>query len=167
VRRILLASAGIPGIFPARDLGESLYVDGAITGNILYGGRMGASNNFWERWRQFYPNDPIPRVRFWVIFNNQIRFPPEIIQEKWPDIIARASIMATQSATVDSIRHLYAMAEIAHLKRGADVQVRVISVPDDWLPPKPGVFQKEVMNNLADLGERLGADPANWSTNPP
>ena len=167
VRQILFASAGIPGIFPARDLGDSLYVDGAVTGNILYGGRIGESNSFWERWRQFYPNDPIPRVRYWVIFNNQFRFPPEIIQEKWPDILARASIMATQSATLESIRRLYAIAEIAHLKRGADVQVRVMAVPDDWLPPKPGVFQKEVMNNLADLGEHLGADPANWSTSSP
>ena len=33
------ASAGIPAIFPAREIGEYLYVDGAITGNILYGGR--------------------------------------------------------------------------------------------------------------------------------
>src|SRR5688572_25935099 len=39
VRRILLASAGIPGIFPARGIGEHLYVDGAITGNIIYAGR--------------------------------------------------------------------------------------------------------------------------------
>jgi hypothetical protein len=167
VRRILLASAGIPGIFPARGLGESLYVDGAITGNILYGGRIGESDSFWARWRQRYPNDPMPRMRYWVIFNNQMRFPPEIIQQKWPDIISRASIMGTQFATVDSIRHLYAIAEIAHLKFGADVEVRLMAVPDDWLPPKPGVFQKEVMDQLADLGERLGADPANWSAQSP
>jgi predicted acylesterase/phospholipase RssA len=35
VRNILLASAGIPAVFPARGIGEHLYVDGAITGNIL------------------------------------------------------------------------------------------------------------------------------------
>ena len=54
------------------------------------------------------------------------------------------------------------MAEIAKLKHGADVQVRVIAVPDDWVPPKPGTFVTEVMNNLADLGEKMGADPASW-----
>jgi len=37
-------------------------------------------------------------------------------------------------------------------------------VPGDWVPPKPGVFVAETMNNLADLGERMGADPASWQT---
>ena len=40
VHRILLASAGIPAVFPARAIGPHLYVDGAITGNILYGARV-------------------------------------------------------------------------------------------------------------------------------
>ena len=40
MHRILLASAGIPAVFPAREIGQHLYVDGAITGNILYGARI-------------------------------------------------------------------------------------------------------------------------------
>jgi hypothetical protein len=32
--------------------------------------------------------------------------------------------------------------------------------------PKPGVFVKETMNALADLGEKMGADPSTWSTSP-
>ena len=40
-------------------------------------------------------------------------------------------------------------------------------VPDDFVPPKPGVFVKETMNALADLGEKMGADPSTWSTSPP
>ena len=55
------------------------------------------------------------------------------------------------------------MAEISRLKRNADVEVRVVSIPGDWVPPVPGVFKKETMNNLADLGEKMGADPASWS----
>jgi predicted acylesterase/phospholipase RssA len=38
VHRILLASAGIPGAFPFREIDGALYVDGGVTGNILYGG---------------------------------------------------------------------------------------------------------------------------------
>jgi hypothetical protein len=30
-----------------------------------------------------------------------------------------------------------------------------------------GVFKKETMNTLADLGEKMGADPASWSDEPP
>ena len=167
MRKILLASAGIPGAFPARDIGVHLYVDGAVTGNILYGGRMREDESLLARWTAAYPRLPLPRLRYWVIFNNQVRFPPEITQERWPDIIGRATIMGTQTSTLNSIRHLYAKAEIERLKHKADVQVRLIAVPDDWVPPKPGTFVKEVMNELTDLGERMGADPASWRTESP
>lgn len=164
---ILLASAGIPGIFPSRDISQCLYVDGAITGNVLYGGRQRESDTLPAMWQAAYPGTPIPRIRYWVIFNNQLRFPPQVIPCRWPDIIGRASNISMQSATVNSFRHLYAIAEISRLKRGADVEVRVISVPDDWVPPEPGVFKKSVMNELSDIGQRLGADPSSWRTESP
>ena len=164
---VLLASAGIPAIFPARDIGEYLYVDGAITGNILFGGRAREQDSFPGRWHTLHPNRPMPRVRYWVIFNNQMRFPPEIVRERWPDIMSRATIMATQTSTKNSMRHLFAQAEIMRLKYGADVQVRVMAVPESWVPPKPGSFVSEVMNELADLGEKMGADPSSWLTEAP
>jgi hypothetical protein len=167
VRRILLASAGIPGAFPSRGIGQYLYVDGAITGNILYGGRAREDESLPALWRAKYPGVPMPRMRYWVIFNNQFRFPPQITQERWPDIMSRATIMSTQTSTVNSMRHLFAMAEIAKLKRNAELEVRVMAVPDEWVPPKPGTFVSEVMNNLADLGEQMGADPAKWRTEAP
>jgi predicted acylesterase/phospholipase RssA len=167
VHRILLASAGIPGAFPSRGIGPFLYVDGAITGNILYGGRTREGEGFHAMWAAKHPGVRPPRVRIWVIFNNQFRFPPQVTQERWPDIMTRATIMSTQTSTINSMRHLYAMAEIARLKHRVDMQVRVIAVPDDWVPPQPGTFVAEVMNNLADLGEKMGADPASWRTEAP
>ena len=167
VRKILLASAGIPGAFPARDLGVHLYVDGAITGNILYGGRVRENEGLPALWSATYPGRPLPRVRYWVIFNNQIRFPPEIVRERWPDIMSRATIMSTQTSTLNSIRHLYAKAEIERLKRKVDFEVRLISVPEDYVPSRPGTFVKEVMNELVDLGEKMGADPKSWQTEAP
>jgi hypothetical protein len=161
VRRILLASAGIPGIFPARGIGEHLYVDGAITGNILYAGRPRANESFPELWKAKRPEVPL-RIRYWVIFNNQFRFPPQVTPERWPDIIERASIMATQTSTINSMRHLFALAELAKFRHGVDIEVRVVAIPEEWAPRQPGTFVKEVMNDLADLGESMGADPASW-----
>ena len=43
VHSIMLASAGIPGAFPFRMIDNDLYVDGGVTGNIIYGGRRGKS----------------------------------------------------------------------------------------------------------------------------
>jgi len=167
LHRIVLASAGIPGIFPARSIGDYLYVDGAITGNILYAGQTREDRTLLARWKAAHPAAPLPRVRYWVIFNNQLRFPPQMTAERWPDLLNRATIMSTQTSTVNSIRHLYALAEIERLKQRADVEVRLIAVPEDWVPAKPGTFVKEVMNDLADLGERMGADPASWRTEAP
>jgi hypothetical protein len=167
VYSVLLASAGIPAIFPARSIGDYLYVDGAITGNVLYGGRAKEEDSFFGRWRAAYPKLTPPRIRYWVIFNNQLRFPPQVTQERWPDLMSRATIMSTQTSTVNSIRHLYAFAEVAELKYGMDVQVRVMAVPDSFVPSKPGSFVAEVMNTLADIGEQMGADPSSWRTEAP
>lgn len=167
LHRIVLASAGIPGIFPARSIGDYLYVDGAITGNILYAGQTREDRTLLARWKAAHPAAPLPRLRYWVIFNNQLRFPPQVTAERWPDLLNRATIMSTQTSTVNSIRHLYALAQIERLKQRADVEVRLISVPEDWVPAKPGTFVKEVMNDLADVGERMGADPASWRTEAP
>ena len=60
VRRLLLASAGIPAVFPARGIGEYLYVDGAITGNIIYGARR-AKRKAW--WRAGTPSTRASRCR--------------------------------------------------------------------------------------------------------
>ena len=167
VRRLLLASAGIPAVFPARGIGEYLYVDGAITGNIIYGGETREAEGLVARWHAKHPRRPLPRLRYWVIFNNQIRFPPQVTADRWPDIMRRTTIMATQTSTLNSLRHLYAMAEVARLKYKADIEVRLITVPEDYVPSKPGTFVPQVMNELADLGERMGAEPKNWRTEVP
>src|SRR5262249_34806165 len=53
---------------------QELYVDGGVTGNIQYGGRRGEENTIPAIWQKLYPELPIPKIRMWVIFNNQ--FPP-------------------------------------------------------------------------------------------
>jgi len=107
-----------------------------------------------------------PPLAFWVIFNNQFRPVPEVVAPNWVAVIQRSLETSTRAATSTAVRHLFAMAEISKLKRNADVEVRVVSIPPDWSPPVPGVFKKETMNNLADLGEKMGADPSSWRDKP-
>jgi hypothetical protein len=167
IHNIMLASAGIPGAFPFRMIDDQLYVDGGVTGNIVYGGRISEDHSLPALWQSAYPNLRIPKMRFWVIFNNQFRPVPVVTAPNWPAVIQRAMETSTRAATATAIRHLFAMAEISRLKRKADVEVRVVSIPGDWYPPVAGTFVKETMNNLADLGEKMGADPASWSNEPP
>jgi hypothetical protein len=167
IHNIMLASAGIPGAFPFRIIDGQLYVDGGVTGNIIYGGRIAEEDSLPAQWQKAYPNLPIPKFRFWVIFNNQFRPVPEVVAPNWPAVIQRSLETSTRAATATAVRHLFAMAEISQLKRHADVEVRVVSIPGDWFPPVPGTFVKETMNSLADLGEKMGADPKSWSDQPP
>jgi hypothetical protein len=167
IHNVMLASAGIPAAFPFRVIDDELYVDGGVTGNIIYGGRIAEEDSLPAIWQKTYPDVPIPKIRYWVIFNNQIRPLPQVTEPNWPAVIQRSLEMGTRAATLTSMRHLYAMAEISRLKRKADVEVRIVAIPADWVPPKPGVFIKETMNNLADLGLKMGADPASWRSDPP
>lgn len=163
IHDIMLASAGIPGAFPFQMIDNELYVDGGVTGNIIYGGRIAEEDSLPALWQKAYPNLPIPKIRYWVIFNNQFRPMPQVTPPNWPAVIQRSLETSTRAATATAVRHLFAMAEISRLKRKADVEVRVVSIPPDWAPPVPGVFVKETMNNLADLGEKMGTNPASWS----
>jgi Patatin-like phospholipase len=167
IHSIMLASAGIPGAFPFRMIDDELYVDGGVTGNIVYGGRISEDRSLPALWQQAYPNLPIPKMRFWVIFNNQFRPVPVVTAPNWPAVIQRAMETSTRAATATAVRHLFAINEISRLKRKADIEVRIVSIPGDWFPPVPGTFIKETMNNLSDLGEKMGADPASWSSEPP
>ncbi len=168
MRDVLLASAAIPAVFPPRLIDGSLYIDGGVSGNILYGGRRANANDtFVAQWQERFPGTPIPKIRYWVIFNNEVRWPPEVVQAKWSSVLSNSLTTSTRAATLNSIRALFLNAKVAHLTYGADVEVRFVAVPDGWVQPEPGVFKKKTMNALADLGEKMGADPANWRTTAP
>ncbi|MFZ4575088.1 MAG: hypothetical protein ACOYN0_11865, partial [Phycisphaerales bacterium] len=92
---------------------------------------------------------------------------PEVVPGRWMSIVQRSLEVSVRESTLTAIRHLHSKAEVARLKRHAAVEVRVISIPAEWVPPVKGEFKRETMNALADLGARMGADPASWSTEIP
>jgi predicted acylesterase/phospholipase RssA len=167
IYRILLASAGVPGVFPFRVIDGSIHVDGGITGNILYGGPRREEEAPLAAWTALYPHLPVPTVRYWVVFNNQLRPLPQVTAPTWPAVVMRSLEMFTRGASLTAIRHLFAMAEIARLKHGGAVEIRFVALPNDFVRPKPGVFMRETMNALADLGEKMGADSSTWITSQP
>ena len=69
----------------------------------------------------------------------------------WLAIVRRSLETATRASTATAVRHLYAMAEIARLKRKAEAEVYIVSIPGDWAPPVAGTFVKETMNNLSSF----------------
>src|SRR5262245_15304174 len=106
---IMLASAGIPAAFPHREIDGEMYVDGGITGNIIYGGQISEEESLPALWQKRYPGIPIPKLRIWVIFNNQVHMAPAVVRPRWPDIMSRSMELSSRSATLTAMRHLYAM----------------------------------------------------------
>jgi hypothetical protein len=159
---ILMASAAIPAVFPAVSVDDSLYADGGVTANVLLRLDPHSPDSFLQRWRKAYPERPLPRVRYWVIINNQLHQPPKTVQPKWPGIVAPSLATAIRCATLAEVRWLAAEADFVNTKWGTDIEVRVTAIPDEWRAPVPGDFKKENMESLADLGRRMGADPKSW-----
>ena len=69
---------------------DELYVDGGVTGNIIYGGRIAEEDGIAARWRSAVPGRPVPKLRYWVIFNNWIRPHPQVTPPNWPAVVTRA-----------------------------------------------------------------------------
>jgi patatin-like phospholipase len=164
---ILLASSGIPGAFPYREIDGAMLVDGFVTANITFGARVPEERRLPALWQQLYPGVRMPRFRYWVVFNNQLHAAPTVVPARWLDIMERSIEVSARAGSLTSMRQLYLLAEVARLKRDADIEVRFIAIPDAWRAPRSGTFIKETMNDLADLGEKVGADPANWISEPP
>jgi len=167
--QVLLASAAIPGAFPPRQIDGSLYVDGGLTGNVLIGGPQARPEDetLVANWAARYPGTPIPKIRYWIILNNELRWPPAVVQEKMLDIVSAGMTASTRSATINCVRLLILQADLARLRYHADIDVHIVSVPDGWVAPKAGTFVPESMNALADLGKKMGADPSSWRTSIP
>jgi predicted acylesterase/phospholipase RssA len=169
MQQVLLASSAVPGVFPPRQIDGVLYVDGGLTGNVLIGGPQARADNetLVATWLATYPQLAIPKIRYWIIFNNEMRWPPATVSERMAAVVSAGMTASTRSATINCMRLLLLQADLSRLRYQADIEVRIVSVPNGWVAPKPGTFVPETMNALADMGEKMGADPASWSTSIP
>lgn len=166
---IVLASAAIPGMFPPREMNGYLYVDGGVEGNFYYGGHPSKpDDNFGGIWKRKHPDIPIPKTRYWVIINGNLRESPKTSQTGWVSIARRSLEVSVGSEQVVSLRQLYAMAELNELRGLGQVEVRWIAINE---PLKDGVFPKvfdnKEMRRLSNLGERLGRDQNSWNLTSP
>lgn len=162
VQDMFLASAAIPAVFPPVEIDDRMYVDGGVTANVFL--RLDPKNpqGLIQKWRTQHPDKKMPKVRFWIIINNQLSAPPRTVQRKWTDVMSPSLATAIRSATVAEVRWLAAQADYTNAVFGTDIEVRVVAIPDAWRAPVEGDFKKETMDSLADLGRKLGADPTSW-----
>lgn len=164
---ILLASSAVPGAFPPVKIGPYLYADGAISTNILYNASLRSSSGLAAVWAAEYPGVRMPLARFWVVINSQLDPVPQITQLRWVDVTRIALAIAVREATSTSLQNLSAQLELLNAGGTARTELRYVSIPDDWRAGSAARFDAATMRSLAELGMRMGRDPASWRTRVP
>ena len=117
-----------------------MYVDGGVTGNIIYGGRIAEEDSLVGRaGSKQYPDLPIPKMRYWVIFNNQFRPTPQVTEPQ----LARGRHAQPRDGHPRRDAHRRCVTcsrwrRSRGSKRKADVEVRIVSIPGDWTAAQGG-----------------------------
>jgi predicted acylesterase/phospholipase RssA len=160
----LMASSAIPAAFPPVEIDGSLYVDGGATANIWAVRDQGQPESVLQQWIRRNPGRTPPTVRIWVIINNQL-FPDEPnAKREWIDLASRGLSIMLRSTMLKDLR-LTAYAAIGvDEKMPGEIEFRFVAIPDEWVPPVKGDFQKPTMQALVELGRKMGADPGSWRT---
>jgi predicted acylesterase/phospholipase RssA len=163
----LMASSAIPAVFPPVEMDGSLFVDGGATANIWAVRDQSQPHSVLQRWLKANPGKKPPKIRIWVIVNNQL-FPKNgDAKREWIDLAGRGvSIMLRSTMLKDLHLTAYAALEVDE-KMPGEIEFRFIAIPDEWVPPVKGTFKRETMQSLVELGRKLGADTRSWRTTIP
>ncbi len=162
--RPLRASAAIPGAFSPVEVEGSLHVDGAVYGQIHVLSDMSVVDRVVAGWRQKAgPDAPLPKIRYWVILNNRLKVTNKTIQPHWGDCSLRSIELMLNAQIAAPLNRLTLFVDSMRMKHKLDVELRWVQIPADWTsPPDVSDFHPSVTNSLADLGRRMGSDPASW-----
>ena len=165
--RILRASSAIPGAFPPVMLDGDLYVDGGVVANIVYDANARSPGSPTSVFRREYPGVPLPKIRLWVLVNNQLGGHPGVAQPTWTAVAARSLAASIRASVVASLRRLALETYLARELEKIDMEMRFVAIPQEWKQAADCMFMKETMESLARLGLQMGADPKSWRTDEP
>ena len=167
IHSALLASSAIPGAFPPIEIDGMYYADGGATSNVFIASFPGPDGPM-VRFKTRHPDAPLPKVRVWVLVNQQLKPQHAITQPKWISISARALGTLTSTTQLFALTWIKDMVKEAREERGLEAELHLISIPMDAPKKKTKeMFDQEYMLALEELGRKMGADPSNWTTEVP
>ena len=152
-RKVLLASASFPIVFPPVEIDGHLFGDGAARSNIVILG-MGGS----ER-----PPPPLYGAGNLYLINNGVQqSPPAALRRALGDVAATTvSVMMDQSMLTALTRSYFGAKFLGY-------NFRMASIPDNVnVGNDPLAFDPKIMRAAFDAGRALGKAPDPWTTVPP
>jgi len=162
IHEILLASSAIPGVFPPIEMDEMLYADGGATSNLFLASfpkEDGPAARFLER----NPEASLPKVRIWILVNQQLLPQPVVTQPRWMSVSGRSLATLASTGQLFALDLIKVVVQHAEQDRGIEAELHYVAIPED--APKQAtkeMFEKKYMLQLQELGRRMGADPSSW-----
>ena len=151
-RKVLLASASFPIIFPPVEIDGHLFVDGAARSNVVVPGMGGTQK----------PNPPLYGPgNLYLIDNGRITQPPEALRRALGNVAATTiSVMMEQSMQTALIRSYFGAKVLGY-------SYKMVGIPDDV---KIGndvlAFDPTQMRAAFDSGRALAIQPDPWHSAP-
>jgi Patatin-like phospholipase len=152
-RKVLLASASFPIVFPPVEIDGHLFVDGAARSNLVVPGMGGETR----------PPPPLYGPgNFYLIDNGRLKNPPEALKRAIGEIAATTvGVMMDQSMQTALTRSFVGTLVLGY-------NFSMISIPDDIdIGKDPLAFDPEMMRAAFDAGRALGKQPSPWANAPP
>jgi hypothetical protein len=152
-RKVLLASASFPIVFPPVEIDGHLFIDGAARSNIVILGMGGT-----ER-----PPPPLYGAGNLYLINNGVEHsPPEALRRALGDVAATTvSVMMDQSMLTALTRSYFGAKFLGY-------NFKMASIPDSVkVGNDPLAFDPKIMRAAFDAGRALGKQRDPWVTVPP
>lgn len=165
MRTILLASCSIPAAFPPIEIDGCLHVDGGASEQLFGIARAEPFVALIQEVQRLRPNAKTPRVRQWTIVNGKLDLDPKGTPIDWPSVAGRSISQMTYSMTWSALHRQRLASDLINAALPGACEFRFVAIPQDFQSPTgETIFEPAYMRALADLGEKMGRDPASWRT---
>lgn len=162
-RKVLLASASVPGVFPPVRFPvtangqsfEELHVDGGPTREVFF-----APSDFSFKVIDKAFGKPIPR-RLYIIRNGKLGPEFMVTKETTLGIAQRSLETLTKNQGIGDLIRMYTRA------KDDKIDYNLVAIPDDFKAPRPKPFDQGYMQKLYSAGLDVGRHPITWMKAPP
>jgi len=152
-RKVLLASASFPIVFPPVEIDGHLFVDGAARSNIVVPGMGGKTK----------PDPPLHgKGNVFIIDNGRLIHPPEALRRDLGDVAATTiSVMMDQSMQTALMRSYFGTQFLGY-------KFNMVAIPDSVdIGNDPLVFDPKQMRAAFDAGRTMAKQANPWKSSPP
>jgi len=165
-RRVMLASASIPIVFPpvlfnveaGGDSYDEMHVDGGVGARVFYTGGVFPRTIMRERGGRAGVQG---REAIYVIHNGQLAAAPQPTRRRVVGIASRVLQASGRAAVINDLIRIYAVARLQ------EASYHWVTIPDGVEMAREEVFDRVRMTALYEVGYQLAASGVTWARVPP